>query len=82
MYCALCLFHISLLDKVFSDCFRQASFHLGDKKWLLVALDSVVIYTVMIIWGFPWVDSALVVLDEWLSCRGGRLNRCDCNALS
>ena len=28
------------------------------------------------------LDSALVVLDEWSSYRGGRLNMFDCNALS
>ena len=31
---------------------------------------------------FAWVDSALVVLDEWLSYRGGCLNIFDSNALS
>ena len=35
-------------------------------------------YTVMIVSEFAWVDSALVVLDEWSSCRGGGLNRFDC----
>ena len=33
----------------------------------------------MIVWKFAWVDTALVVLDEWLPYRGGRLNRFDCN---
>ena len=32
MHCFLCLFYISLLNKVFSGCFRQAFFNLGDKK--------------------------------------------------
>ena len=35
-------------------------------------------YTVTIVWGFAWVDSALVVLDEWLSYRSDHLNRFDC----
>ena len=30
---------------------------------------------------FAWEDSALVILNKWLSYRGGRLNRLDCNAL-
>ena len=38
--------------------------------------------TVMIVQEFALEDSALVVLDEWLSYRGGRLNMFDCNALS
>ena len=49
-------------------------FHLGDKK-----IGSS--YTVTIVWEFAWVDSALVVLDEWLSYRGGYLNRFDCNSI-
>ena len=53
--------------------------HLGDKKnWSLVALDRRSSYTVMIVWEFAWADSALVVLDEWLSYRDGLLNRFDC----
>ena len=32
MHCSLCLFCISSLDKVFSNCFRHAFFHLGNKK--------------------------------------------------
>ena len=39
-------------------------------------------YTVTIVQEFAWADSVLVLLDEWLSCRGGRLNMFDCNALS
>ena len=31
----------------------------------------------MIVWEFAWLDYALVILDEWLSNRGGRLNRFD-----
>ena len=46
--------------------------------WSLVALDRWSSYTATIIWEFAWVDSALVVLDEWLFYRGGRLNRFHC----
>ena len=28
--------------------------------------------------GIAWADSALVVLDDWSSYRGGRLNMFDC----
>ena len=48
------------------------------KKWYLVALDRWLSYTVMIIWEFAWADSVLVILDKWLSDRGGPLNRFDC----
>ena len=51
------------------------------KKWSLVALDTWSSYTVMIVWEFAWADSASVVLDEWPSYRGGRLNRFDCICL-
>ena len=34
-------------------------------------------YTVTIVWEFAWADPVLVVLHEWLSYRGGRLNRFD-----
>ena len=44
----------------------------------MVALDRWSSYTVTIVWEFAWADSALVVLDEWSSYRGGRLNRFDC----
>ena len=47
------------------------------KKWSLVALDWWLSYTVMIVWKFAWVGSALVILDKWLSYRGGRLSRFD-----
>ena len=49
------------------------------KKWSLVALDWWLSYTVTVAWEIAWVDSALVVLDEWSSYRGGHLNRFDCN---
>ena len=35
--------------------------------------------TVTIVWEFGWADSVLVILGEFLSCRGGCLNRFDCN---
>ena len=35
----------------------------------------------MIAWEFAWADSVLVVLDEWSSYRGGRLNRFECTCL-
>ena len=38
-------------------------------------------YIVMIVWGFAWVDSALVVFHEWSSYGGGCLNRFDCSSL-
>ena len=47
--------------------------------WSLVTLDKWSSYTVIIVWELAWVDSALVTLDVWLSYRGGRLNRFDCN---
>ena len=50
------------------------------KKWSLFALDRWSSYTVTIVWEFAWVGSLLVVLDEWLSYRGGCINRFDCNS--
>ena len=38
-------------------------------------------YTVTIVWEFALADPVLVVLDEWSSYRGGRLNRFDCGLL-
>ena len=43
---------------------------------------QVVVFTLTIVWKFAWVDLALVVLDKWLSYRGGHLNRFDCNIKS
>ena len=42
-------------------------------------LDRWLSYTVMIEWEYAWTDSALVILDEWLPYRGGRLSRFDCS---
>ena len=35
-------------------------------------LDRWLSYTVMIVWEFAWADSALVILDEWLSFKSQR----------
>ena len=80
---ALCFFPNFSLGKSLSGCFRKGFFHLGDKKKLsLVALNRWPSYTVTIIWEIAWADSLLVVLDEWWSYVGGRLNRFDCNYVS
>ena len=60
---------------------RLSSFE-RQKKWLLFALHRSSSYTVTIVREFARADSALVVLDERSSFRGGRLNRFDCSALS
>ena len=73
---------ISLLDKVFSGCFKQAFFIWETKKSLLVALDRWSSYTETIVWGFAWADSALGVLGKWSSYRCGCLSSFDSNALS
>ena len=64
--------------KFYSGCFRQVFFIWGTKKWSLVTLDGWSSYTVMNAWEFAWVDSALVVLDEWLSYGGSYLSSFDC----
>ena len=61
-----------VLDRVFS-------FGKQQKQSLVVSDRS---YTVTVVWEFAWAGSALVILDEWLSYRGGHLNRFDCNALN
>ena len=58
----------------FIGCFRQFFFIWETKKWSLVVLDRLLSYTVTIVWEFSWADSELVVLVEWSSYRGGRLN--------
>ena len=50
--------------------------------WSLVALNRWSSYTVTTARELAWVDLALVVLDNWLSYRGGRLKMFDYNALS
>ena len=52
---------------------------MGQKKWSLVALDSWLFYAVTIALELARVDSALVVLDEWLSYRGGCISKFDCS---
>ena len=42
---------------------------MGPKTWLLVAFDRLSSYTGTIAWELGWVDSTLVVLDEWSSYR-------------
>ena len=57
--------------KFCSGYFKQFFFHLGDKKsgrWS----------SVTIVQNLAWVDSALVVLDQWLSYRNGRVSKSDC----
>ena len=51
------------------------------KKWSMFALDRWSSYKVTIVRQFAWADSTLVVLDEWLSYRGGHLNRFGSNTL-
>ena len=52
------------------------------KKWLLVALDRCLSDTVTIVREFAWADSRLIVLEKWSSCKDGRMNMLDCNALT
>ena len=60
--------------KVCSSCFRQVLFSFeGAKKWSLVALDKCSSYTGTIAWKLAWMDSTLVVLDEWSSYRVSHL---------
>ena len=48
------------------------------KKWSLVSLGKWSSYKITIVWEFAWVDSVLVILDEWSSYKGGCLNSFDC----
>ena len=50
----------------------------GSNYVILVLLDRWSSYTVTTVWGFVWVDSALVLLGEWSSYRSSRLNRFVC----
>ena len=63
--------------KFFSVCFRQFFFIWEANKWSPVTLGRWSSYTVTIVVKFAWANLGLVVLDEWLSYRGGRLNRFD-----
>ena len=79
MHFCLMFLSISLVVKFCGGCLRQVFFSFGrQEKWSLVALDRCSSDTVTIGWKFAWTDSALVVLDEWPSYRGGRLNTFDC----
>ena len=69
--------------KFFNCGSRQAFFFNWEpKKWSLVAFNRWSSHTLTTVREFAQVDSALVVLDEWQSYGGGRLNIFDCNALS
>ena len=69
---------ISSLDKVLQWLFYTGFFSFGgQKKWSLVALDRWSSYTITTVWELAWADSALVVLDDWLSYGGGRISRFD-----
>ena len=67
-------FSFFCLVKVCSNHFRQVLFSFeGPKKWSLVALDRYSSYTGTIARELAWMDSKLVVLDEWSSYRVSRL---------
>ena len=66
------------LIKFCRSCFRQVFFIWETKKVVAGCVRQVVSYTVMIVWEFAWVDSALVILDKWSSYKGGHLSRFDC----
>ena len=75
MHCFLFFSGYSLLVVVIDRFFL----HLGNKKiGRMVTLDKWSSYTVIILWEFAWADRVLVVLGDWLSHRGGHLNRLDC----
>ena len=71
MYCSLCWFRISSLDKVFSGCFRQVLFHLEDKKVVTGRIRQVVILhskdCMGICLGGPSIGrlKQVVVLQRW-----------------
>ena len=82
MHCCLVFFPFLCWVKFCIGCFRQVFFFFSfqrQNKWPLVGLDRQSSYAVTIAWEFAKMDSALVVLDEWSSYRGGRLNRFDFN---
>ena len=54
----------------------------GQIEWSLVALDRWPFYTVTTVWELAWADSALVVLGEWSSYKGGRISRFDCSKIT
>ena len=62
--------------KFCSGCFRQVFFfHLEDKK---VVAGYIWQYSVTIVWGLAWADSASVLLDESSFYRVICINRFDC----
>ena len=83
MHCSLYLFPISLFDKVFQWLFQINFFSFGRQKKVVAGrVKQVVVLFSNDCTGIRrGILSALVVLDEWWSYRGGRLNRFVCNAL-
>ena len=76
-------FSLLLWVKVFSDCSRQVLFSFGgQKKCLLVALDRRLPYTRTTVWELAKAELKLVVLEEWSSYKGDRLNRFGCTSFS
>ena len=66
-----------------SGCFRQVLFSFGRQNKVVAGrVRQVVVLYSNDCMGICWGDSALVVLDEWSSYRGGRLNRFDCTILT
>ena len=65
--------------KFCSGGFIQVFFIWRLKKLSLVKLDRWSSYRVTAVWKFAWADSALVVLDELSSYRGGCLNSLECS---
>ena len=76
---ALCLLPISSLGKVVQRLFQTGFFYKKKKKkWSLVTLDRWLSYVVRIIREFAWADTALVILDGWLSDRSSCLSKFNC----
>ena len=66
--------------KFCSGCLRQVFFFIwGPKRVVAGCVRQVVSYAVTIIWELARADSALVILGEWLSYKGGRITRFDCS---
>ena len=43
-------------------------------------LDEWSSYTVTVVWELAWADSVFIVLDKWLSYRGGHISSFDCTS--
>ena len=63
--------------KFCSGYFRHVFLILVQKKWLLVTFNRWSSYSVTDVWKLGSADPALVLLDEWLSYRGGCISRFD-----